>query len=70
MDFRHYLWPETLSSFLGVNVNTIRSWEQGKRLPQLIACRFLSEIEANVAYWRQWMGQDAHETEPEKPNVR
>lgn len=59
-----------LASFLGVNVNTIRSWEQGKRLPQSIACRFLSEIEADAAYWRQRMGQDALETEPEKPNVR
>src|SRR5436309_5967100 len=25
-----------LASFLGVNVNTVRSWEQGKRLPQPI----------------------------------
>ena len=24
----------------------VRSWEQGKRLPQPIACRFLSEIES------------------------
>src|SRR5690242_5989682 len=32
-----------LAGFLGVNVNTIRSWEQGKRPPQPIARRFLSE---------------------------
>jgi putative transcriptional regulator len=32
-----------LARFLGVNVNTVRSWEQGKRSPQAIACRFLSE---------------------------
>lgn len=41
-----------LANFLGVNVNTIRSWEQGKRLPQPIASRFLSEIEADPGYWR------------------
>ena len=35
------------AGFLGVNVNTVRSWEQGKRLPQPIACRFLSEIESD-----------------------
>ena len=42
-----------LAAFLGVNVNTVRSWEQGKRLPQPIASRFLSEIETDIAYWRQ-----------------
>jgi putative transcriptional regulator len=58
-----------LANFLGVNVNTIRSWEQGKRLPQSIACRFLSEIEANAAYWRQRIGQAALATEQDNPNV-
>jgi putative transcriptional regulator len=48
-----------LARFLGVNVNTVRSWEQGKRLPQPIAGRFLSEIEADPAYWRQRIGHDA-----------
>jgi putative transcriptional regulator len=42
-----------LAGFLGVNVNTLRSWEQGKRLPQPIACRFLFEIESDVAAWRR-----------------
>ena len=42
-----------LARFLGVNVNTVRSWEQGKRLPQPIACRFLEEIEADPEYWRR-----------------
>ena len=45
-----------LAGFLGVNVNTVRSWEQGKRPPQPIACRFLAEIEANTEYWRQRIG--------------
>jgi putative transcriptional regulator len=42
-----------LAGFLGVNVNTLRSWEQGKRPPQPIACRFLFEIESDVANWRR-----------------
>jgi putative transcriptional regulator len=49
------------ASFLGVNVNTVRSWEQGKRLPQSIASRFLSEIEAAPAYWRERIIQGASE---------
>jgi putative transcriptional regulator len=53
-----------LAEFLGVNVNTVRSWEQGKRLPQPIACRFLSEIESDPIYWRQRIGQGAVEVEP------
>lgn len=53
-----------LAKFLGVNVNTVRAWEQGKRVPQTIACRFLSEIEANPGYWRQRIGQAPLETEP------
>jgi putative transcriptional regulator len=38
-----------LAGFLGMNVNTVRSWEQGKRPPQAIARRFLSEIESDPA---------------------
>ncbi len=46
-----------LAGFLGVNVNTVRSWEQGRRPPQPIARRFLSEIEADPAYWRRRVGE-------------
>jgi DNA-binding transcriptional regulator YiaG len=46
-----------LAGFLGVNVNTVRSWEQGKRPPQPIARRFLAEIEADPAYWRRRVGE-------------
>ena len=38
---------------LGVNANTVRSWEQGTRPPQPIARRFLGEIEADPGYWRR-----------------
>jgi putative transcriptional regulator len=48
-----------LARFLGVNVNTVRSWEQGKRPPQPIACRFLAEIEARPGYWRRRIRQMA-----------
>jgi putative transcriptional regulator len=59
-----------LARFLGVNVNTVRSWEQGKRPPQPIARRFLSEIEADPPYWRRRIARDAFETVPRKPNRR
>ncbi len=39
--------------FLGVEANTIRSWEQGSRLPSAIARRFMGEIEADPVYWRK-----------------
>ena len=53
-----------LAAFLGVNVNTVRSWEQGKRLPQPIACRFLAEIESDPAYWRRRIGHGVVATDP------
>ncbi len=43
--------------FLGVNANTVRSWEQGTRPPQPIARRFLGEIEADPGYWRRRVAQ-------------
>jgi putative transcriptional regulator len=48
-----------LAVFLGVNVNTLRSWEQGKRSPQPIASRFLSEIETDITYWRKRIERDS-----------
>jgi putative transcriptional regulator len=56
-----------LAQFLGVNVNTVRSWEQGKRLPQSIANRFLSELEAAPSYWRQRINEGISEIESRKP---
>jgi putative transcriptional regulator len=38
--------------FLGVDVKTIRSWEQGRRVPSGIACRFLEEIQESPEHWR------------------
>jgi putative transcriptional regulator len=41
------------AAFLGADASTVRSWEQGVRLPSPLACRLLSEIEADPAHWRQ-----------------
>ena len=38
--------------FLGVDVKTVRSWEQGRRVPSGMACRFLEEIQAAPEHWR------------------
>ena len=40
------------SQFLGVDVKTVRSWEQGLRMPSGLACRFLEEILADLDHWR------------------
>jgi DNA-binding transcriptional regulator YiaG len=39
--------------FLGVEPNTVRSWEQGARPPSAIARRFMGEIEEDPVYWRK-----------------
>lgn len=38
--------------FLGVSLKTVNSWEQGKKPPRDIACRFMDEIKAKPEYWR------------------
>ncbi len=38
--------------FLGVDVKTVRSWEQGRRTPSGMACRFLEEIQTSPEHWR------------------
>jgi DNA-binding transcriptional regulator YiaG len=39
--------------FLGVDPNTVRSWEQGNRPPSSIARRFMGEIEDDPSYWKK-----------------
>ncbi len=41
------------AAFLGADASTIQSWEQGLRPPSPLACRLLSEIEADPAHWRK-----------------
>jgi len=48
--------------FLGVDPNTIRSWEQGRRPPSPIARRFMGEIEENPAYWQQRVARSVVES--------
>jgi DNA-binding transcriptional regulator YiaG len=38
------------AAFLGVDPSTVRSWEQELRPPSPLACRLLSEIEAEPAH--------------------
>jgi putative transcriptional regulator len=40
------------AAFLGADPSTVRSWEQGLRSPSPLACRMLSEIEAEPSHWR------------------
>jgi putative transcriptional regulator len=39
--------------FLGVDVKTVRSWEQGLREPSPMACRFMDEISESPDFWRE-----------------
>jgi putative transcriptional regulator len=41
------------AAFLGVEPSTVSSWEQGIRPPSPLACRMLSEIEADPGHWRR-----------------
>jgi DNA-binding transcriptional regulator YiaG len=41
------------AAFLGVDASPVRSWEQELRVPNPLACRMLSEIEADPAHWRK-----------------
>ena len=38
--------------FLGVDVKSVRSWEQGRRVPSVMARRLLEEIQAAPEHWR------------------
>jgi putative transcriptional regulator len=43
--------------FLGVDVKTVRSWEQGLKQPSPIACRFMDEIAFSPEHWRKRLRQ-------------
>lgn len=45
--------------FLGVDANTVRSWEQGTRPPSPIARRFMDEIEGDPEHWRRRIVENA-----------
>jgi len=48
---------------LGVDPNTVRSWEQGTRPPRPIARRFMGEIEGDPEYWRKRVAQSSAESD-------
>jgi DNA-binding transcriptional regulator YiaG len=52
--------------FLGVDANTVRSWEQGTRPPSPIARRFMDEIESDPEYWRRRIVERAMSNETGK----
>ena len=41
------------AQFLGVKASTVKSWEQGRKSPPDIACRFMDEIQRDPDYWRE-----------------
>lgn len=41
------------AQFLGVSVSAVQDWEQGAKPPQGSACRLMSEIRRDPAYWRK-----------------
>lgn len=41
------------AQFLGVAVKTVSAWEQGKNIPQDVACRLMDEIRHNPPYWQK-----------------
>jgi putative transcriptional regulator len=56
--------------FLGVDANTVRSWEQGTRPPSAIARRFMDEIEGDPEHWRQRMIRGVVESGENPPKRR
>jgi putative transcriptional regulator len=52
------------AAFLGAEPSTVRSWEQGLRPPSPLACRLLSEIEADPAHWRRRLAASLVAPEP------
>ena len=54
--------------FLGVDANTVRSWEQGTRPPSPIARRFMDEIEGDPEHWRRRIVRNAIGVESKPAN--
>jgi putative transcriptional regulator len=41
------------AQFLGVSISCVQGWEQGRRQPDKMACRFMDEIQLKPEYWRE-----------------
>ena len=59
------------AALLGVDPETVKSWEQGKRTPSPMACRFLDEIASDPPRWRERISRAIvrRRTEPTKGSV-
>ncbi|MGP0065810.1 MAG: helix-turn-helix domain-containing protein [Isosphaeraceae bacterium] len=57
-------------AFLGADPSTVRSWEQGLRPPSPLACRLLSEIEADPAHWRKRLAACLVDPETVGPDIK
>jgi putative transcriptional regulator len=51
--------------FLGVDVKTVRSWEQGLKQPSPIACRFMDEIAFSPDHWHKRLRQMITRKDPD-----
>jgi putative transcriptional regulator len=51
--------------FLGVDVKTVRSWEQGLKQPSPIACRFMDEIVFSPDHWHERLRQVITRKDPD-----
>jgi DNA-binding transcriptional regulator YiaG len=58
------------AAFLGADPSTVQSWEQGLRPPSPLACRLLSEIEADPAHWRKRLAACLVGPEPRGPDTK
>jgi DNA-binding transcriptional regulator YiaG len=47
------------AAFLGIGVQTLRSWEQGQREPSPLARRLLGAIRDDPKYWRRKLARSA-----------
>jgi DNA-binding transcriptional regulator YiaG len=41
------------AGLLGTSVSTVRSWEQGQKIPSPMARRFLAVIASDLRYWKE-----------------
>lgn len=46
------------ADFLGTNVKTIESWEQGRRNPSPMARRFMDELNRHPDHWRKVLAEE------------
>lgn len=47
------------ATFLGVKVGTVQAWEQDRKSPQPIACRFMDEMSKHPQFFRDRIKEEA-----------